>query len=133
METTVNDRLNSFVKLKEIKPPTLYNKIGVNRSTWSGWINSGRPIPLDKVIKIIKHFPDLDARWLLTGEYAAPAKAKPYKTETELDFVNNRGDYCKLCREKDILIEELREDKAWLKKQVEDKKETGFADSAQIG
>lgn len=133
MNYFINQRVKEFIETREIKPIDFAKEIGLNSDRVSKWFRMKEKIPAEHVIIIIEKYKDIDARWLLTGEASAPARAKPYKNDTELDVVNNRGDYCKLCREKDKLIDELREDKAWLKKQVEDKKETGFADSAQIG
>jgi hypothetical protein len=68
MESSINERLKQSIEYKKINPPDIYNKIGVRRQIWGGWLNQNQAIPLDKLVKIIKLIPDIDARWLLTGQ-----------------------------------------------------------------
>lgn len=65
---TINQRLKEYFESKKIDAPEFYKKIGIDRIEWSGWINSAKPISLLKLQRIVNTFPDLNARWLLTGE-----------------------------------------------------------------
>jgi len=129
METSINQRLKKEVDDKKISSQELYKKIGVSKGVWSGWINAGRAIPLDKLVKILILLPDIDARWLLTGETSAPAKPKPYKNETQLDVANDGGKCCQRCKdlEKQIALQDELLD------HYRAKKETGLENSAQVG
>lgn len=62
------DRIKFFLESKKIDASTIYKKIGTDRNTWSGWVNDGRPIKLEAIKKFIEYFPDINARWLITGE-----------------------------------------------------------------
>lgn len=68
MKTTINQRLKILIKKKEIDAPVLYSHLGVSRSIWSGWINQGKSISVPNIQKILDYFPDVSARWFLTGE-----------------------------------------------------------------
>jgi uncharacterized small protein (DUF1192 family) len=134
MDISINQRLKEIIKTKEIDPPVLYKKLGVNRTTWSGWVNANKAIPVEKLVLILNELKDIDARWLLTGESAAPVKAKPYyKPDVEIDIANDGKDCCRLCKEKDERIMELKDHISTLKSQLEAKKETQDADSTQFG
>ena len=65
--TTINERLSEYLKAEKIPDRDVYKKIGVGQSVFGGWIKQGRAIPLNKVVSILVLFPNLNARWLLTG------------------------------------------------------------------
>ena len=65
---TVNQRLREFVEANKISPPDIYKRIGATRMEYSGWITLGRAISLTKVQAILELYPDLNARWFLTGD-----------------------------------------------------------------
>jgi hypothetical protein len=106
MRETINIRLKRLVETGKVAPPELYNKIGTSRTTWSGWVNAGRPIPLAKVQLIIANCPNISARWLLTGE------GSMFEVGPDEDPQNPKGpaEYdadCQPCKEKDKRIEIL--------------------------
>lgn len=68
MEEIINQRLKKYIDLKKINGPEVYNGTKISRQLWSNYINTSKSIPLDKLTSILKRLPDLNARWLLTGE-----------------------------------------------------------------
>ncbi len=108
MRETINIRLKQLIETGKIDPPELYNKIGASRTTWSGWVNAGRPIPLAKVQLIIANCPNISARWLLTGEgsmFEGEPDEDPQKSKwpAPAAYVTS----CQPCKEKDKRIEIL--------------------------
>jgi len=89
MEETLNQRLIEFVKKQGIDEPSIYKRIGASRQTWSHWINNETAIPLQKVQRIIGLFPQLNARWLMTGEGIIDEKnqvgLKVYRNEEKMN------------------------------------------------
>lgn len=63
----MKNRLREFMELKSLNAADLADMIGVQRSNVSHILN-GRNNPSSLFIsKLLNCFPDLDARWLLTG------------------------------------------------------------------
>ncbi len=63
----MKDRIKKFMNKKRLTAAELADTIGVQRSNVSHIIN-GRNNPSSSFIdKLLQHFPDLDARWLITG------------------------------------------------------------------
>jgi hypothetical protein len=63
-----NDRLKEFIDTNKIHYPDLYKKIGASRMEFYCWLNTGKAISLGKIIAILQLYPQLNARWFLTGE-----------------------------------------------------------------
>lgn len=63
----MKDRIKKFMNNLNITAAELADSIGVQRSNISHVLN-GRNNPSSAFLeKLLQHFPDLDARWLLTG------------------------------------------------------------------
>jgi transcriptional regulator with XRE-family HTH domain len=64
---SIPERINQILKDQGITPSVFADRIGVQRSNVSH-VLSGRSKPgLDFLEKILNHFPELDAHWLITG------------------------------------------------------------------
>ena len=73
-------RLKIILKYHELSAATLAEKIEVQRSSISH-ILSGRNKPsLEFVLKVLKHFPDVELYWLLNGIGSFPKKMQPSST-----------------------------------------------------
>lgn len=68
MEQSINKRLTEYVAYKKIEGGVIQKQIGIRRQAWYEWIQMDSAIPLRYLQKIISLFPDLDARWFMTGE-----------------------------------------------------------------
>ncbi len=63
-----SERLKHIIKEKQLSNAELAEKIGIQKSTVSHLL-SGRNKPgFDFLNKLIKVFPDINLRWLITGE-----------------------------------------------------------------
>ena len=64
METTVKERLTQFIESKNISKNKFEKVAGLS----TGYLNQLRRAPgTDKLMSILKAFPDLNQDWLLTG------------------------------------------------------------------
>ncbi len=64
---SIQERLHQVIDRLKLSPSVFADRIGVQRSNLSH-VLSGRNKPgLDFLEKIINHFPQIDAHWLLTG------------------------------------------------------------------
>ncbi len=101
MVSTINQRLKEYLEEKKIQAPAIYNKIGVSRVVWSNYINGGQPISLSKLQLIIGLLPNLNVRWLLTGDISNP----------EGEIVESQSGKCDGCiakqKEIDLLNEQI--------------------------
>lgn len=104
---SINQRIKSILDEKKISGKKAALDLEIDYRQFNNWLNQTKP-SVEGLQKILKYFPDVDARWLLTGEAAAPVKAKTYKNETELDVVNEGSGCCRRCKdlEKQIALQE---------------------------
>ena len=89
MDVVITQRLKKFIEKEKISSSDVYKKIGTSRSTWSGWLNEGRAIPVDKFSSILNELPKLNARWLLTGKGKMLNNEVVYKTEEDNTAANS--------------------------------------------
>jgi len=68
MEQSVNKRLEVFIKSSNISKVDFALSIGRVKQDIDRWVNGGIKIPVPSLTDILKTYPDLNARWLLTGE-----------------------------------------------------------------
>lgn len=67
---SVNERLRVFVEKKNFEQTEVAKKLNVSKQRVNGWLTN-TSINMYVLSEILTVFPDLDARWLLTGEYTA--------------------------------------------------------------
>lgn len=127
-------RILQIIEYKGVKRDKFFNEICVAKSNFSK--SAGRSeVSASVCAKILNYFNDINADWLLTGN------GSMLKT----DFSNNSGiiqnestgchasittdhskeenDRCKMCKEKDLQIEDLKERIEGLKERINDQKE----------
>lgn len=64
MEDSVKERIKMFLKYLSIGQNAFEMKVG-----WSnGYINNTKNISADKLLSVIKEYPQLNISWLITGE-----------------------------------------------------------------
>lgn len=68
MQKTEKDRLIEFIEFTGMTDEKFASKVGITRQIVSLWKRERAYPSSDKIIKIIKTFPDLDANWLIRGE-----------------------------------------------------------------
>jgi hypothetical protein len=132
MNYFINQRVKDFIESREIKAVDFAKEIGLNSDRVSKWFRMKEKIPAEHIIIIIEKYKDIDARWLLTGEYATSVKSKPYyKPDVEIDVANDGKDCCSRCKDLENQIELYKKVIALYENPP--KKETDAADSAQHG
>lgn len=127
MQNTLNERLKEYLEVEKISAPNIYNKIGVSRTNWFGWISQNKAIPLNKVQAIIALLPNINARWLLTGEgemlVGSETPRIGYKENDCLRKAEEPGG-CLVCAEKERLIEMQNKHIEYLELSLGKKKKT---------
>lgn len=69
MKTFIGERLKSFLIEKKISQTELGKRLGgKTRGTVNHWCTGSQPIPREIVIQILNLFPEMGARWFITGE-----------------------------------------------------------------
>lgn len=82
MEFTVNERLVKIHELKKFSWEELRLSLGVNKPQQiSNWVNFKDKLPSRHIIKIIELFPDINARWFITGEGNITEETTQHVTE----------------------------------------------------
>jgi transcriptional regulator with XRE-family HTH domain len=94
---TINQRIKEFLFLKGMKHKDVARQTGINVQQFNNWCNNTKPT-LDGLVNIIKFFPDMNTRWLFTGDgdpiCIVDEKNKNIKTKNELEtlIINLNGD-----------------------------------------
>jgi len=68
MESTVIERLRTYLKNKGIKNREVASFIGISETTLNNKLNGTRSLDLDTLLNIVIHFEDLSVEWLLRGD-----------------------------------------------------------------
>lgn len=66
-ESTLNQRLESFLSSKKISRSDLSRKWHVSKQAVSNWLNDHGQIPLKHIVTLTSEFPELNLRWLFVG------------------------------------------------------------------
>lgn len=68
MKNSITERILQYIEANDLNFNTLATRIGITRNNFSLW-KAGKSEPSPKVIlKILWHFPEIDANWLIRGE-----------------------------------------------------------------
>lgn len=118
MKTTINQRFAKILEEKNILPIEYARKIGKSKQLVSSWTTDTSQISLDRIVEFLELYPDIDARWLLTGsprEYNIdhPITMVEEKTAT---FISGDKDY--IIQLQKELINNLKKDNARLTQDI---------------
>lgn len=106
MKLTEGQRLKRWLDYKGISQVKFGENLGKSKGQINNWCGGAAPIP-DKIkIKVIEIFPDLNARWFLTGEGDMLEDATPDNEVNEKPEKYGTN-CCNLCEEKDKVIRAL--------------------------
>jgi len=84
---TINERLEQYLKANKIAGTEIYKKIGVSQPVFAGWLKQGRAIPLKKLQDILILYPNLNARWLLTGDGQMKDEKQVYPENSKINVI----------------------------------------------
>ena len=68
METTLNQRVRVLVKNKKFNSNSLSVALNMNPQTVFRYLNGDNKLSLDFVERLLLHFPDVRAEWVMRGE-----------------------------------------------------------------
>lgn len=86
MESTVIERLRTYLKNKGIKNREVASFIGISETTLNNKLNGTRSLDLDTLLNIVIHFEDLSVEWLLRGEGDMLKSDKDLQKVAEKEF-----------------------------------------------
>jgi hypothetical protein len=144
MEKTVNQRLKKFVESKDFPAKEFAERFGATDKEINNWTTSTK-IALPRLSQLILAYPELNVRWLLTGQGKMTDENENLTKEPKQLY-----NTCPLCKEKDRsihllekIVSDLEAEKEQLTKACSDKeelldwykgkKETAPENSAQHG
>lgn len=116
-----NQRFSKVLADKGISQTEYAKRIGVSSAAVNAWCNRGG-LGIDPIERLLIEFPDVDARWLITGEYS---KKENLQKESDRLYENkeNFSPLIEYLRADNIsLNEEVRRltyDNGALKKEIE--------------
>ena len=114
MEDNIKGRLSAYLRSKGINNSEFGRSIGVSNAYISSIRKSIQP---DKVEKIANTFPDLNMKWLLTGEGNMLEEFTEHSVQSTQP-TDNTSIFLQLLKDKDAKIAELSEQVGMLKQQV---------------
>lgn len=118
---SVNERLRLFVEKKNLDQTEVAKQLKVSKQRINGWLTE-TSIPMYVLGEILRLFPDLDARWLLTGQYSTPGENPLIVNEPALPY-NHACTNPACIKEIENLhqqVEDLRADKIFLQETIKD-------------
>lgn len=90
------ERILEIVSNQRMTYSDFSQKIGIKKQMFSNWKNFSQEIADKHLIRIIKEFPEVDARWLITGEKGVSEKEREeFETKKE-EFEKSYKDTIKL-------------------------------------
>lgn len=129
-DLSINQRLKKFLDSKDFSNQDLRIALGVKtRQQVSNWLTSKEKMPEKHMLTVVRMFPDLNARWLITGEgemfqQLGKAVGSGIVSEPTPEYSNGNG--CKKCIEKEGMIK-------LLEKQAADKDEKIYHLQKSVG
>ncbi len=105
MKSTINQRLGVFIETLNISKTEFAVGIGRYKQQLDNWIHGGVKITSTALSEILKMYPQLNARWLMTGEgemfYSDQIRIENEKGED----ISREGYICAECEKKQKRIE----------------------------
>lgn len=100
---TINQRIRILIEAKEKNIGDIAVRAGVTKQTISTWVKDGGSVGMDVVRRLLDFYPDLNARWLITGtgEMLSNTSETNIVKEDPALYKN-----CPICREKERLIKQ---------------------------
>jgi hypothetical protein len=103
MKTTLGVRLKDFINYKKIKNLEFAAAVSATQQEVTNWSN-GRGLAVNRLVDILKSYPDLNARWLLTGQGEMINGMQGEIQELVQEPPSTYETRCRLCDEKEKRI-----------------------------
>lgn len=94
---SISQRITEFMEKKKFTPPEFYKPVGIGRIEFSSWVNSGKAISVMRIVSILRTYPEINARWFLTGDGEMMEGMISENTPPPVE--------CESCKSKDKIIE----------------------------
>jgi hypothetical protein len=98
---TINQRIKDFIYLSGLTHRQVSRDLEINDQQFNNWLNNTKP-SVDGLTKIINYFPEMNARWLMTGN------GSPKLSDQE-DILNSANDRISIIELKNVMKEVQRE------------------------
>lgn len=113
------ERLRKYIELKGISKYRFYQDTGLS----NGFLDKGSNIGSDKCEKILYQYPDINPRWLITGQGsmlcdASQLQSEPTRPTVQQDLSGETATYYKMYKEKDAKVEELLKENGRLEERI---------------
>jgi transcriptional regulator with XRE-family HTH domain len=95
---TINQRLKSIFESKKLKVNQVAAELEIDYRQFNNWLNQTKP-SIDGLQKILKYLPDIDARWLLTGERQSEISSEEIPEMLEEAAAKYKTDCCRRCKD----------------------------------
>lgn len=105
--SSINQRLRDTIEAKKLSGRQVAIELEIDYRQFNNWLNQTKP-SIEGLQKIIKYFPDINARWLLTGEGEMDLPEQGVTMEPSTAYKITRVD-CPECISKLRTIAELEE------------------------
>jgi len=99
--STINQRIKDFIYLSGLTHRQVSRDLEINDQQFNNWLNNTKP-SVDGLTKIINYFPEMNARWLMTGN------GNPKLSDQE-DILNSVNDRISIIELKNVMKEVQRE------------------------
>lgn len=97
----INKRILQFIEYKGISQRSFFTKIG-----YSNTVSRSKNIGIEKIAKILKTFPEINAEWLLFGEGKMIKELDNMVIEPGVVYGQNYADKLIKCQERIIELQE---------------------------
>ncbi len=91
------------------------SKIRTTRQQFSNWKNNGVDVPAKYLVRVIEEFPEVNARWLITGTHGEETEKiksfEEYKADFEQSFKEIIALKDRIIEDKELIISMLRDKK----------------------
>lgn len=93
--TTLGERIKQFVDYKEISLNQLADAVGASNSYFNKVVKLNTSVGAERVEKILRAFPELNAEWLITGE-GSMLKSRQQEMINEQEITQLRAEVIEL-------------------------------------
>lgn len=104
----IGSRLKEYLDYKGVKRSVFADECNIPYNSLTRILNNSRNVSSEVIGKIFNYFPELNARWLITGKGPMEYSATAYYLDPILEVNEVKKDYQK---ESDAYIESLTEEK----------------------
>jgi len=119
METTINERLSSFMKAVNVTQLEFSRQMRVSKQSVNGWFTGSTSMSAKHLVDMYSLFSNLNYDWLITGRCGMYYKEYDILAEPVVMYKKKQGQICVECVKKDGKIEVLNDQLIERNKRIE--------------